>query len=427
MINYTDIFRLGHANVLGHKHRSRLVVLTIVVLFCLIFIVSTIYQGIEVSTLRASAVNTHGAAYVKTGFVEDYYYHKEYGKLTTNHAPENAEAIVRERVEKYHGSIIGIVSDISTQREWQYNIISQSVAADFINDQNDVQTKVSVIKAQDQDAPPSESFQVIGTYPNTMPGKLDTKNIILQPVFEQINPSPREVLVVDDGSEQFLEYLAQENEAWREAYGYSYDPTPTRLMVAKFNHAEDAAKYYSNLILDGVQYGYDLSSGYQYVVKDLFNNTISVAMAFTFYQMILLGLGVIFVIFAIWITVLTFAHITDEDVATIALYRSMGARTLDVYLIYGVYLLELCLIAFAICALVTLGSAAMMALFSAQSLATALQDFYQLAIMSPVRFMGFNIIMVPISLAIFMTVPITLLFIGKKFSARQIARKLKEI
>ena len=420
-----DMLRLSRVALGGHKKRNRLVVLTIVTLFFMIFIVSIIYQGLENTIIDASASNTGGIVYIKTGFIQDYYYHKDYGRLTSQHLPENTEAIITERIKQYHGEIIGRVSDISNQQEWKYNVISLSAVEDFI-DNYDTMTKIAVIKSKDDNGSLAEDFQILGTYPSTARGRIGSQNIFFDPVLEQINPSPQEIFVIDDGSKEFLEYINHENEIWREIRGYNYDPTPVMFYVVKFNNARDAAKYYSNLVLDGIKYGYNLSSGYRYEVKDLFNNTISVAMSFTFYQIIMLVLLVVFIVFAFWITVLTFAHIADEDVATIALYRSMGARTFDIYLIYGLYLLELCMISLAICMLLTLAVAGIVFTFSAQNLVTALQEFYQIATTPRATFVGINGIIVLAMFAMIVTVPITMLLLSRKFSAKQIAQKLKE-
>ncbi len=425
MMKLADVLWLSWAGLVGHKKRNRLVILTIVVMFCLVFIVNLTYQGLENSIINVSATKTDGAVYIKTGLVEDYYYHPSYGKLLAAPLPENAQEIIAERVQDYHGEVVGTVSYTPAEQEWEYDIISQSAVTEFVEEEKDFE-KVAVVRAEGVQGEINQEFQAVGAYPNTALGKLKTDNVLFASVLEKINPGPRDMLVVDDGSEAFSRYLDEQNMKWREVRGYDFDPEPTMLVVAKFANAKDAADYYANTPFDGLKYGYDLAAGYQYVVQDLFNNTVSVAMAFTFYRIVLLVMSGVFLVFAIWITVLTFSHIADEDVATIALYRAMGARARDIYLIYGVYLLELCVVALAICWMLAFLSAGAVALFSANSLAETLQGFYQLATPASVGFWGLNETIVIISGAMIAIAPITLLFVGRKFSARQIAKKLKE-
>ncbi len=421
-----DVLRLSWASIVGHKNRSCLVVLMIVAFFGVILAISMMYQGLENSVLSASVDNTGGAAYITTGIVQDYYYNEDYGKIVMGGLPENADAIVSERVRQYRGEIIGKVSDVSSQREWRYDSISQSAVEDFISERNDNLAKVAVVDAQDESGELDVSFQIVGTYPSTALGRLNVENALFALVLDQISPSPREVFVVDNGSNEFLEYRARENEVWREKQNLDFDPEPPMLMVVKFDNVMDAARYYANLPVDGVKYGYSLSANYKYIVKDLFNNTISVTAAFTFYQMILLVLGVIFVVFAVWIMTLTFTHIADEDVATIALYRSMGARTTDIYLIYGVYLLSLSVMALAICLILAFLFVGVMIIFNVQALTVTLREFYKLKYTPSVSLVGFNIVVILVVVAVIVIAPVTLLFVGRKFSVKQIARKLKE-
>lgn len=426
-LRFRDAVRLSYANVTGHKSRSRLVITILVISFCLPFIANVAYRGLESSVLNASVTDTDGAAYIQTGFTQDYYYHKEYGKVVPRHPLDRPEEIVAKRIEQYGGQIIGEVSDVRAWREWKFNVISESAVTHFLTSKNsDNRAGVAAIGSCGMADEVSLEFRMVALYPCTIYGNLRTTNMLFGPVLERVAPSPREVFVVDDGSEAFLKYISQENEFWRETQGYDYDPSPAKLMVAKFSNLGDLVKYYSNVVLDGAKYGYDLSSGYRYEVKDLFNNTVSVIASFTFYQMLLFILSVIFMIFAIWVSVLTFSHVADEDVAAVALYRSMGASTFDIYIIYGMYLVELCLIALLICACLVLISCGLVTVFSAQELANTLKEFYQLTNAPAVSFFGFDSATVVLALMMLVAAPLTLLFTCRRFSAKYVAQKLKE-
>ena len=129
---------------------------------------------------------------------------------------------------------------------------------------------------------------------------------------------------------------------------------------------------------------------------------------------------------AIIVATMTFAHLIDQDVATVALYRAMGATTSNIYFIYLLYLLELCFLATISTVLISLLLVTTLTVTSAGPLALRLQDFYNLSYSPEVTMFRFNDIFWLIIVSIIIIAPLSLLFTLSRFSVKHIAKKLKE-
>lgn len=135
---------------------------------------------------------------------------------------------------------------------------------------------------------------------------------------------------------------------------------------------------------------------------------------------------IIFIVVAIIVATLTFAHLIDQDAATIALYRSMGANTSSIYLIYLLYLLELCALAILSCILIALTLVGIMWLWNHAALASRLESYYYLDSPPKVRLFGINKIILWVVGSIIIIAPISLLLTLRRFSAKHITKQLKE-
>ena len=132
-----------------------------------------------------------------------------------------------------------------------------------------------------------------------------------------------------------------------------------------------------------------------------------------------------FLILALILIVTTLSHAADEDAATIALYRSLGASTRAVHLIYFLYLLLLCLFAALISFLVALLFASLIALIVAAPFAASLQTFYQLSAPPAISCLGLDGFALLLLAAILLVAPLALLLTFHQFSAKHLSRKLK--
>ena len=195
--------------------------------------------------------------------------------------------------------------------------------------------------------------------------------------------------------------------------------------MVRFASPRDAAAYQTTAGFDSLRYGYDTDADYQYLIADLFNNTLSAAGATTSAQFLIYVVMGAFLILALILIVTTLSHAADEDAATIALYRSLGASTRAVHLIYFLYLLLLCLLAALISFLVALLFASLIALVVAAPFAASLQTFYQLSAPPTISCLGLDGFALLLLAAILLVAPLALLLTFHQFSAKHLSRKLK--
>lgn len=89
-----EIFRLSHRELLAYKARSRATIVTVGVMFGLLFAMMLIMQGLENVTLRYAGAMTDGKVILATDF--------------------NDMKLMLERINKYHGEIITLTDDQKT-------------------------------------------------------------------------------------------------------------------------------------------------------------------------------------------------------------------------------------------------------------------------------------------------------------------------
>ena len=148
--------------------------------------------------------------------------------------------------------------------------------------------------------------------------------------------------------------------------------------------------------------------------------------SFNMQRVLLLAAGVVLLIVATLIAVMSFAHLIDQDAATVALYRAMGASTGDIYLVYFLYLVELCLLAMVATVVIAFGLIAGLAVTSVGALAERLQEFYGLMELPQVTLFRLNGAFWAILVVILAVAPLTLVLTMRRFSAKHLAKKMKE-
>lgn len=272
-----------------------------------------------------------------------------------------------------------------------------------------------------------DSLYRVGTISSTEEGKptldgFNPLNVILAQLAGATND---DFWLVDDGSgkveafmrDQLKKYLAEEDSL------YSLEPTK-KTVVAKFSDPYQAVAYASP---DEEALGVKVySSDYQYGTQDLFGTTLMVADSFNTQRALLIAVEVLLLVVAVVVAVLTFAHLIDQDAPTVALYRAMGANTDNIYIIYLLYLVELCLLAIAATILIAFLFVGLVALTSVGPLAARLQGFYHLHDLPKITLFMFNGSFWFILAIILAIAPLSLFFTLRRFSAKHIAKKLKE-
>ena len=463
-----DALRLAFVNLAGNRRRTSLIIMTVVVLFAPMLSLAFLAQGIRNSILDTSALQTGGAVYIQTGFLADIYYGAEERIITP--APENADAILRERIAAHHGEIVGTVTATRRSLGWDYDFISASAVEAFQNDTappldaNVIITTTDTTPPADANAtddanaglntsttntlasplpaitnsnlhlsdPALSALSALAIYPGTqILFSLQGASAALGFFTDAISGTPSQTFLIDDGSPAIQSYRDQALADWRARCQQTYQstcdyrPSLPELYVVRFINPRDAAAYQTTAGFDSLRYGYDTDADYQYLIADLFNNTLSAAGATTSAQFIIYVVMGAFLILALILIVTTLSHAADEDAATIALYRSLGASTRAVHLIYFLYLLLLCLLAALISFLVALLLASLIALIVAAPFAASLQTFYQLSTPPAISCLGLDGFALLLLAAILLIAPLALLLTFHQFSTKHLSRKLK--
>ncbi len=431
-----DALNLSWSNIAQHKSRSAVLILTISILFGVVMGFNFLLEGLGQTTFDAALQASEGKIYIATGYNEISSINE--GDYTKVESLEAAQQLITENIERYNGQIVGEIS--------QYNIadsrwtINQALAERFSTlelgklQENQIPYVAPKIEddefnrwLKDPDGAKDKLLVKVGTYPATEPGHptlpgFNPLNLLLSGVYG----SYKYPLMIDDGSDRITQYLEQQAE--QIPSHPKVTPYLTNI-VAMFDNYETALTYYWDTTegknipkdietLDGTKFSlYD---------EEIFSSVISAQLGTRNLRLNLVLIEILFIIVAVIIAALTFAHLIDQDAATIALYRSLGASRADIYLIYFLYLLELCLLAVAACIGLALILVLIIWLFNASPLATRLQAYYMLSMAPKVILFGFNGIFWWIILAIILLAPITLLLTLSNFSAKHIAKKLKE-
>ncbi len=457
-LKFSDAVRLSWSNIAQHRKRSFLIVITISVLFMLIVGLDLMFQGIENTVLNASTLASDGKIYVETGFSPAFE-----GVSFEGYVPSNAMEIVNQRIERYDGQNVGKVVEYTFETievkdstsygqvkiftPDKYQVTSDSAIHDFINmSLADVpEGKIPVVLMKDAVLSEQEQtdFYPVGEFPMSnsidlvLPGGFNVLNWALGSATGRTDAEFfHKFLIVDDNSGLVTDFIKERTEEMRaqriELLGAAEDEKVrvgvVEYALAIFADAKDAAEYYLRTATEGREYGYvcDYSHDYYCKTVDLFGNTVSVAASFAYVEYTLSVIGIVLLVIATCIASITLKHVIDEDVQTIALYRSMGASRFDVLLIYFCYFVELCLMSILACIVISLLFAGVLALIYGGELGTTLMRAYGLATVPSVSFIGFNSKVIIVLLMIILVAPLSLLLTLRRFSAKHIAKKLKE-
>ncbi len=118
---------------------------------------------------------------------------------------------------------------------------------------------------------------------------------------------------------------------------------------------------------------------------------------------------VIIVIVAI-IMLFTFIKVLGDQSSQIRLYRSLGASTFDLYLIYGAYLLEVCLYAIGFMFLLGLAISALMSFLNASAFSDILTIAYGQTFSWPKILIGWNSLLIKLVNAMLIVAGLSLLW-----------------
>ncbi len=447
-LKFSDALRLSWSNIAGHKKRSAAIIITISILFGVIMGFNFMLQGLRGTILDAALQANDGKVYLETGY-QNIAPENE-GDFTQLTDLEAAQKIVRDTVEKYHGKIIGEMTTYQLgNTRW---VINQAVA-DAVG-----KLDMNLDELQPDQIPflapefESEYFQGylwnngkkdeylvrVGAYPSTeagtptLPG-FNPLNLLLGMVHG--SGTDGKPLIIDDGSGKVADYLnsiaqAKVEDGTYEDITQAFEAWPPEMRyIAVFDNYDDAVAYYYDAYgnnSNSPKYVQIDEKKYSILNMDIFGRVIYIRLDFDNLQFMLTAIEVLFIVIAILIATFTFVHLIDQDAATVALYRSLGASTGNIYLIYFLYLVELCLLAVLSCIMIAFVFSGAMWLCNAGALAERLKEYYILKDLPKVNLFGFNNAFFGIIGSIMLVAPISLLLTLRHFSAKHIAKKLKE-
>lgn len=460
-LKFEDALSLSWRNIVRHKGRSVIIILTIAILFGVLMGVNFVLRGLEVSLLDAATTKTEGKAYVDVRMGVR-------GSSTADIMRNQLDDIALGDLEKHGGKALGLlkvydftpnstfVTDFQHIQVVDYSAVKDFVTVDLaevpegkvpvlapeggfkiepynpeienpqvdwlreeIVDRYYIVGYLPVVNPTEQDLDKAE-FGVGNDYTPTVPGGFNLLNLVLGNVLGGVSEK-MEPIIVDDGSGKVAEYLAEKTEIWQEAQREQleewriYDePRVIEGTIAVFNNPVDLMGYVP------------VFSDSPISVRGFVDNSAEIVSAFDMAWLVVMVLEVIVLIVAVVIATFTFAHVVDQDANTLALYRSMGATTNNMYLIYFLYLLELCLLALVVSFLLGVVIVGVMAWMNVDALVVKWQSFWALSELSKVSLFGIDWHFWMVVIAMLLIAPVSLIFAQGRFSSRHIAKQLKE-
>lgn len=442
-LKFSDALRLSWSNVAEHKGRSAIIVLTISVLFGVLMGVNFIINGLEKTLYSAALAETEGEAYlvvapIKMDRYQDTISDGDDLELVDLQPSvlERDLRMITDVVQRNHGEMIG--ETWYYQLNFPYQVVKLSEAKNILDgDLTEIpEGKVPVLlpasgiegvvaARYDDDASQEElrqsleeAFYQVGTLPISDGSLTMTKSSLLNMLLSIIGAVPSDgFYLVDDGSGRVEKFMLERMNNYlesSESAQISLQPAERWGMVVKFANVEQMIGFVTAN-----------SNEPMFSISGWNSNVVEIFWSMKFVKTVLLVLGVVSLVVAVIIAVMTFAHLIDQDAATIALYRSMGASMGDVHMIYFLYLLELCILAVGACLLIALGMVLVVTLLDAGALAERLHAFYNLSVMPKVWLLGFDGNSWMIIVAMLVVAPVSLVFAQGHFSSKNIAKQLK--
>lgn len=451
MLRLADLGRLSWGNVTEHKKRSLLVVVTMSVLFGLLFGMNFMFAGLRDTLVGVDTQATDGKVYIDLVYMR-WFSGGEEADVVEVADMKTALARASEEAAQYGGKALGREFYFESKDGAKMRAVDLAVAKDFISsDLADVpQDKVPVLVSNtaqltaEQQELLETTYDQVGVIPHivmldqlSLPG-LNPLNLVLEHIqMSNIYNVSTPIAIVDDGSDAVKTYLEQQGfttPTTEELVDGKDGPimvtrapkTPAEVVV--FDDYEAARKYYKAAQRGDVTQYIKVDGKYYYLeVMSAVNNPVGIMSGYETAQLLLMVSQIVLAIVAVIVATLTLIHLIDDDVATVALYRSLGATNTDIGIIYLLYLLELCLMTIIASVCVGLVIVLGMTLMSAQVLAKNLQEAYALADSPHISLMGLSGEIWWLIAMIIMIAPITLVLVRKRFSAKYVAKKIRDM
>ena len=192
--------------------------------------------------------------------------------------------------------------------------------------------------------------------------------------------------------------------------------------IVEFKKLKDAYDFYANENCELERNQGKCSSNF--TVEELVGNRLQSQNALKSLYRFLGYDEVALILVAVTIAVFTFIRLVGENARSIALYRSIGASSSDILLIYLFYLLELCFFATIFSFLLGLAIAVAISVKDIEVLSNMFTSIFARKITSGLL-IGFSPEMITIAISIFLTAPLCTLLTLDQLSTKNIAKKIK--
>lgn len=441
-----DAIRLSTSSIIEHKGRSAVTILTVATLFGVLMALNFLLNGIEKTALAANMEQTHEAVYVTTQaayhanrFEETQEGEARLGSFEPMIADQDVTRITT-RAAEFNGEVVG--TTWAAQMAVPYHVVNLSAVQDFVEiDLADVpEGHVPVLATSDfpeltgydeLDAHLAEVLYPVGHLPSTIsfddpehpertvgwPVLGDSPlNLLLQNIS---NVGDTSFMLVDDGSGKIENFLRAEAIS-----NGQINPMQIRsALVVRFAELDDAVRYVFPANFLGIPFE-EIDA--RYVTADFIGGVLSTTGNFNNLKATLTLVEIALIVVAVIIATMTFRHLVDTEAATVALYRSIGATTGEIYLIYFLYILELVMLALIACLVLAFVIVGVIALLNGEALGALLQEYYRMPNRPKLYFYSFNQYFWTTVIAVLLVAPLTFGLSTHCFSEKYVARKLKE-
>lgn len=446
-MRFNDVCRLATTNLRQNKRRSVTVVVTMAVIFGLVMGVGFFARGTW-NLLFKTSLGQAEQTYLSLGYT-----------VRGGRGGEKVDSLddvlanLETLVQQYGGKVVGTIKTYDQDGRGQVRVIDSGLAKALAIEplQEIPKGKIGVLVAQDWAGMEELSGQFIKVGEFRRPARNDLlvqgfapSNMLVGGIWSFGTPeyyllagaaakayAESEQAKSFEKAQEYLETSPIANESdWKDLI---YKKAPMVEIVVEFADYRQALELVDDtgntdfkdvpktVNYNGVSYGL--------LVDDFFGHyTTSIVRQMDYNtEVILMPVVLALTVVALLVALSTFAHLVESDVTTILLYRARGASLGQVYIIYLIYLLELCLLAIGLSIIIGLVLALGMSLMSTLAgFGAAVQEFFGL-VKSPFWLLvGVDAIFWRSVGLMLLIAPITLLMTSWRFSSKHVAKKLKE-
>lgn len=415
-----EAIKLGHINITAHKRRSLTVMIVVGALFSVMMAGVMIVQGLENLLTQSADALTGGKTLllVRSGTWSEEkiaesvkVHHGMMGEQVQTVkqgypviAPDLARNLIAVNLEEVPEGTLPVLVPFSVASYWQK--ISMPQYGD--------NEKLLRIARQIREGAIGKTFEhegsvlgdfVVGVLPESGSLALErSRNIGINPldmVLSLVSGASGMIMVIDTGVEK-----VDAGVSW---------------WIAEFERPEDAYEFAKP------SYECEMRSveNCEYSAVSLFGNQVEIVRAFKIVNLVMSGIVIVLAIIAMVIIVFTALRLVSQDQQTIALYRALGATMRDVWIIYLVYLVELCLLAAGLAVFVGAILATVTSVVNASNLQRMLELAYNVITDGMPLLLGVNWGICGIIVAMMGIGVLCSLIVLPQFSARNLSKKLK--